>query len=948
MADIATLTVRVTAAVEQFEQQMTRMEKVADTAFKKMEGSSSTLNIALGNLAAKGIAAVVSKATEMVGEVFQMSDSLLRLEAQTGISTDRLQSMAFAADDLNVPFETVTNAIEKFNVLLAKGKSDEFAAGLKAIGLSANELKALKPEEQFSKITEEVAKYNSKADQAAILTTLFGKSGADLVPLVGTFAELEHAAAQLGITIDRDTLQAADDFDQQMKVLWATIRADLLPVLKDLLPILSDLIKFVKEASVSWKEINSAAEAFDKSAIKARIAILEFARGVLLVNREVPIFGDAFGRTSAALEKVEGLLVSSRIELIKFGQAASTLPPVAPAVAVKPSLSLDPNWLKTEKTKTVKLLENALGTWFLNITAPVTISPTRISPTTDIIPFALGESEQARQRVIEEVSKWYDLRGVHVPLFLPPPDIKAAPADIAGINKELADKAAAATAKIWEQRGEEIGNAIIRGLQAKTGKIDAVLRGLGATVGRQLGEEAGAQFGPALVAVASKAFGPKLGQALGGTLSAILPGLGAIAGEALGGLFGKLFGPSQASQTRDMRNAFLEAAGGLEELKQRAAGSAEALEALGRLQSARKVKDFEKAQKDLTAAIEKQEQALKKLGDALAKASKEGSLLGPKLLADISKIDPKGAGGAAVFEFFQAQTERAMKGIETFVNNARITSQSSATAITASMGAIFEDLRLQGLTASEALTRMGPAILTVSQQLQAAGLTGGAAFQQLSLQAQFASDTIAGPLFTAAAGIGDLLVGLGNTGRLNEEIFLGLTKQITETWHEIEKTGKGGAAGLQLLQKPLQTVYELWQDQGFAIDETTEGLLRFAMEQGIVGDQFRSTQDKMILAIEKLVERIDKLVDKFADDMPAGAEAGARGVEDALGSIRVPRIEVPVSFKYDEFRPPAASGASTVAGSAVIDNNISIQVDGAEIARVAARNTGRVLAPYGV
>src|SRR5204862_89781 len=86
----------------------------------------------------------------------------------------------------------------------------------------------------------------------------------------------------------------------------------------------------------------------------------------------------------------------------------------------------------------------------------------------------------------------------------------------------------------------------------------------------------------------------------------------------------------------------------------------------------------------------------------------------------------------------------------------------------------------------------------LAEQLKAAGLDGGAAFAELSAQAQFASDTVAGPLFQATAGLGDLLVGMSNSGALTQEMFAGLTQQVSATWKEIEAAGAGGIAPLRV------------------------------------------------------------------------------------------------------------------------------------------------------
>ena len=301
------------------------------------------------------------------------------------------------------------------------------------------------------------------------------------------------------------------------------------------------------------------------------------------------------------------------------------------------------------------------------------------------------------------------------------------------------------------------------------------------------------------------------------------------------------------------------------------------MEALNRLQSAKKVKDYERAQADLTKALKIQEDQLKKLGDALKTVTDSGALLGKDLMTQIAGIDPAGAGAGAVFEFFKGQTEKAAKGLEAFVTNASISSQAAATAATGAIAAIFADMQLQGATAGQALQALAPSIAALAGQLTTTGFAGTAAFGQLSLMAQFASDKVSGPLFTAISGLGDLMVGLNNTGLLTQDMFSGLAGQVTDTWHELVNMGKGGAAGMALIQKPLQKVWELTVDHGYAVDEATQALLDEGVAAGIVGEKFRDSGEKMLKAVQDLVDRIDALITVLTTTMPAGAERGRQG-----------------------------------------------------------------------
>lgn len=467
------------------------------------------------------------------------------------------------------------------------------------------------------------------------------------------------------------------------------------------------------------------------------------------------------------------------------------------------------------------------------------------------------------------------------------------------------------------------------------------------TVGQQVGGSMGAAIGGNLVQGLAKTVASTVGGTLGATLGSVVPVLGTIAGGALGSLIGGLFGPSQASQTKKARAEWIEAAGGLKALEETAKQAGVSLDSVMKADT---LKKFDAATKAFTKSVEEASKEMEGFAKSLGKVAKEKTLLSPELLKQMDKLGGKEALSGDMFAFLQASTQTAADGLSKFFDNAKVGSQSAASAMGLSFGAVFENFREQGLSSTEAFAALAPAMTAFQAQLTATGLSGGAAFAELNAQMMLVTSTFTGPMIQGAEGVADIMVGLANSGRMNQEIFAGLSGQVAETFHTIEGSGAGSVKAVQALQRPLQTIYELWQDQGFAVDEATMEVLQFGIANNVVGDQFRSKQDQMMIAVEKLVERIDKLVSVMTDDLPAGAEAGASGIEKALGGIKVPTISIP--YRYDAINSPpaplAGTNITTDLSGVAVNSNISVQVDGRELATVTARNMPGAIAPYGI
>jgi polyhydroxyalkanoate synthesis regulator phasin len=155
-----------------------------------------------------------------------------------------------------------------------------------------------------------------------------------------------------------------------------------------------------------------------------------------------------------------------------------------------------------------------------------------------------------------------------------------------------------------------------------------VARAIGTSLLGGLGQDIGKDIGANI----AKNIGGTLGKHLGGLAGPIGGILGSLAGDLAGKLFGKLFGPSQAAQVLQMRNKFVEAAGGLDVLRERAERAGVSMD---RLMNARTTSDFQRAMEDFNrqlAAAEKHMQAVaehtQKFNDELGGLLREANDIG--------------------------------------------------------------------------------------------------------------------------------------------------------------------------------------------------------------------------------------------------------------------------------------------------------------------------------
>lgn len=159
----------------------------------------------MGNLIKKaaGFAAAyvgVRQAIRGSKDIIKLGADLDHLSDQTGIAVSSLNILGKAFEDNGVSSSKVgksMNNMQRRIFELSKGMGDAKEA-FDLMGLSHQELMALSPEEQFALISKKLAEIEDPARRSAFAMDIFGKSGAELMPLFKNGGAIDDAKASLG------------------------------------------------------------------------------------------------------------------------------------------------------------------------------------------------------------------------------------------------------------------------------------------------------------------------------------------------------------------------------------------------------------------------------------------------------------------------------------------------------------------------------------------------------------------------------------------------------------------------------------------------------------------------------------------------------------------------------------------------------------------------------
>lgn len=174
----------------------TKKAQVQMTGFQKSMSSLSASAASLGRGLAAGFA--FAGVAGLASDAFAMASALQEAAAATGVTVEQLQRLRLAAAQNGGSAATMDAALSRLSATLgaAQTGSKQAEAAFKTLGISVNDLKGLNAGDAFALIAEKIAAMKDPTLQAAAAKQIFGKSYADLIPLLkGGTAALDEATA---------------------------------------------------------------------------------------------------------------------------------------------------------------------------------------------------------------------------------------------------------------------------------------------------------------------------------------------------------------------------------------------------------------------------------------------------------------------------------------------------------------------------------------------------------------------------------------------------------------------------------------------------------------------------------------------------------------------------------------------------------------------------------
>ena len=218
----------------------------------QMSSSLSTLStIAIGGVLMEIGSAGASAAKSLISfgaATAQNIDKLSKMSRALGLTYGQMAGFQLAGNLAGVGVESIAHAAMKADhaFLEAAHGSEEAIAKFTSLGLSMADLKKMSPEQRFAAIAESISKLPTAAERSAAAVKMFGKSGADLLPLFEDGAagikKATDQAEKFGLVLSNEQGKDVEKMNDSFTSAYAAIQGIVTQVTAQLSPAITFIV----------------------------------------------------------------------------------------------------------------------------------------------------------------------------------------------------------------------------------------------------------------------------------------------------------------------------------------------------------------------------------------------------------------------------------------------------------------------------------------------------------------------------------------------------------------------------------------------------------------------------------------------------------------------------------------------------------------------------------
>ena len=197
---------------------------------------------------ASSAASAVRSLVGMGSSAAETADDISKMSRRVGMSYGELAGLKHAADLAGIGLEQLVKGSTKSDIAMVKAQNGNKVAiaSFAALGLSVNELAGMSAAERFTAISDAIAALPSAAQRAAAAVSIFGKAGAELLPLfeigAGGVKAATEDAKKFGLALTNAQGVDIENMNDGFKRASAAIQGVITQVVANLSPAIKGVV----------------------------------------------------------------------------------------------------------------------------------------------------------------------------------------------------------------------------------------------------------------------------------------------------------------------------------------------------------------------------------------------------------------------------------------------------------------------------------------------------------------------------------------------------------------------------------------------------------------------------------------------------------------------------------------------------------------------------------
>ncbi len=236
---VGQLMIDMAADVARLRTDMNRAVSTVDGAMAKIR---SAAKLAMGALAALGLGLSIASFSGFIRGAIDAADSMAKLSQKTGLAVRDVAGLQLAYRQSGLGADLLEKSMARMAREMANG-NDAF----KAMGVNVRNVDGtLRPvREVLGDVADKFSTYRDGAEKAALAQEIFGKSGAEMIPMLNggseALREMDEWAEKLGLTMSAETAKQAEQFNDTLDLLGQGLQGVGRQIAAEMLPTLTSL-----------------------------------------------------------------------------------------------------------------------------------------------------------------------------------------------------------------------------------------------------------------------------------------------------------------------------------------------------------------------------------------------------------------------------------------------------------------------------------------------------------------------------------------------------------------------------------------------------------------------------------------------------------------------------------------------------------------------------------